>query len=61
MHTNIKSIQLSDTFYIQAPRRRCDDKVNSRFLPFASRLVSNSLEYTTASSAQKNQNTKLDF
>lgn len=35
MHMNIKSIQLSVTYYIQAPRKRCDDKVNSRFLPFA--------------------------
>ena len=32
---HIKSIQLSVTYYIQAPRKRCDDKVNSRFLPFA--------------------------
>lgn len=35
MHMNINSIQLSITYYIQALRKRCNDKVNSRFLPFA--------------------------
>lgn len=35
MHININSIQLPITYYIQAPRKRCDGKVNSRFLPFA--------------------------
>lgn len=60
MHMNIKSIQFSVTYYIQVPRKRCDDKVNSRFLPFAQVWSQISLKYTTASSAQ-NKNTKLDF
>lgn len=60
MYININSIQLSITYYIQAPRKRCNDEVNSRFLPFTqvwSQIPSNT---TTASSAQ-NKNTKLDF
>lgn len=57
MNMNINSIQLPITFYIQAPRKRCDDKVNSRFLPFTQ--VWSQVPSNTASA--QNKNTKLDF
>lgn len=64
MHTNINSIQFSITFYIQAQKKkkekkRCNES-KQQISPFCSSLVSNSLKYTTASSAQR-KNTKLDF
>lgn len=51
------------TFRLQTPqkkKKRCKDKVNSRFLPFAQVWSQISSTTTTASSAQS-KNTKLDF
>lgn len=60
MHKNINSIQLPITYYIQALRKKMRWQSKQQISPFCSSLVSISLKYTTASSAQ-NKNTKLDF